>query len=93
MWECVYGDTQGLQVLHKYDNPSCVRPNHLFLGTHAENMQDKARKNRSGFKLNIKAVRDVRVSKLSPKELAEKYGVSIKTIYRILNRSIWKHVE
>ncbi len=37
----------GLQVLHSCDQPACVRPDHLWLGTHLQNHQDKARKGRS----------------------------------------------
>lgn len=47
-WQAVNGPIPaGLGVLHKCDQPSCINPAHLFLGTQADNMADKARKGRA----------------------------------------------
>jgi len=83
-------------VLHTCDEPSCCRPDHLFIGTHADNMKDMAMKLRNGRKLTPDDVRQIR-SQYQPyvctqKTLAETYGVSIKLIQDILNNKIWQYV-
>jgi hypothetical protein len=50
-WELQAGAIpHGLQVLHRCDNPQCVRPDHLFLGTQADNVADMYAKGRDGMK-------------------------------------------
>lgn len=73
-WVLSIGDIpQGLKVCHKCDNPKCVRPDHLFLGTDADNMDDMRRKGRGSKppiryglknnrgKLSDEQVRNIRV--------------------------------
>lgn len=49
-WVIHFGDIpNGLQVCHKCDNPACIRPDHLFLGTQKDNVQDALKKGRPGY--------------------------------------------
>lgn len=77
----------GFHVLHKCDNPSCVNPEHLYLGTHRDNMKDRAEKKRSyiglgrGYKkLSPSQVNQIKKSNLSQHELARIYNVDNATI-------------
>ena len=93
---------EGMCVLHHCDNPSCVNPRHLFLGTLSDNTKDcveKGRWNRPvGEKhykalLTVKDVLDIRSSTLSVKELAQRYNVKLNTIYHVRDRTKWKSVK
>ncbi len=90
-------------VLHTCDNPPCVRLEHLFLGTHADNMADMVAKDRwRGYdkngekngraKLDEVAVRAIRESPESERALAERFGVQKAAIHKIKHRRTWAHV-
>ena len=101
-WELHNGPIpNGLHVLHKCDVRCCVNPDHLFLGTHLDNMRDRHLKGRSTgpkgsaaakAKLSDADVVLIRSSKLPARELAESLGVNKSTIYSILNGRTWVHV-
>lgn len=88
-----------LHVLHKCDTPLCVRPDHLFLGTPQDNMDDKVAKNRQTrgetngtSKLTEIDVRYIRASKERSSILARYYGVNYGTIHSIRKCITWKHI-
>ncbi len=107
-WEYAFGSIpDGMFVCHKCDNPSCVRPDHLFLGTPLTNMRDKISKGRSvvksgtalaSAKLTEDAVRHIRLTYRrripghTAKELAAKFGVSASVVAMVAARQAWKHV-
>lgn len=99
----VYGPIpEGLEVCHDCDNPSCVRPDHLFLGTHAENFSDAVAKGRipSGEKNHLSKlteqevieIRRLRSQGIGRNELADRFGVTGNNIWCIVARKSWKHI-
>lgn len=100
-----YGDvTEGRVVCHKCDNPSCVNPEHLFIGTQADNVRDMHDKGRArkrglsgeahhGAKITEATVREIRSRSEATALLAPEYGLSRTTIDDIRKRRSWKHVE
>jgi hypothetical protein len=89
----------GMCVCHKCDTPSCVNPDHLFLGTAYENNLDKVRKGRCpkgeqkpAAKLTDNAVRSIRIDKRTNSEIARELGVTPRVIGLVRRGLAWKHV-
>lgn len=106
MWERTNGPIpKGLCVCHKCDVRACVNPDHLFLGTVADNNADKDGKGRANHplgekcanaKLNPDLVREIRARVAAGEEhrpLGKEYGVAHSQIGRIARREIWAHVQ
>ena len=102
-WEMAYGPIpDGLIVCHRCDNPACVRPDHLFLGTLVDNVVDmvnKGRQSRGAAKRNAKLsddhVRQIKallMQQVPRKTLAERFGVCRSTISHIATGRQWSHV-
>jgi hypothetical protein len=84
----------GLFVCHKCDNPICVNPAHLFLGTHDDNMADKVAKGRQSATLSEADVIAIRAAEgFSLRELSNQYGVSRPQILRIRSGEKWTHLK
>lgn len=93
---------KGLFVLHRCDNPRCVRPSHLFLGTQMDNVRDMVNKGRERFshrgekhpsvKLSESEVIDIRRQSArgqSQRSIAREYGVTRSAITGILHKRTW----
>lgn len=92
-WEMHHGPVPaGMEVCHTCDNPPCVRPDHLFLGTTSDNQQDACRKGRNRRRLNPGAVliiRELADRGVTGRAMAPVFGVSEQTISMIVRRRTW----
>jgi hypothetical protein len=94
--------SEGAHVCHHCDNPGCVNPDHLFLGTHQDNMDDKTRKGRAQgarpgethhlAKLTEERVREIRQAEGTQQQIAIRFGISRSQVSNIRTRRQWKHI-
>jgi hypothetical protein len=105
-WEQANGRSvpDGLVVRHRCDNPPCIEPEHLILGTQRQNVADmfkRGRCNRAGernntAKLTVDAVQAIRAKHAvgqSVRNLSRDYGVSESQVKNIVTRKQWKEVS
>jgi len=107
-WElCNEKIPKGLLVCHHCDNPPCVNPDHLFLGTKKDNAQDMVRKGRChsnhavGVTQHLAKLTDDKALQIrelyeeggcTHRSLGRIFGVNKTTISQVLNRQTWKHI-
>jgi hypothetical protein len=94
---------EGMIVMHSCDTPRCVNPDHLSVGTWQDNMHDMAAKGRAVrrgptgtscamSKLNDDLVREIRSTNEPIPALAERLGITTRTIHDVRSRKTWRHV-
>ena len=95
-------DPAGRVVRHRCNNPSCVNPEHLEIGTHADNMHDKVvcravlGENNPASKLTEQDVRGIRCLTnlgVRGREISRLMSISQTAVVRIANRKMWSHVS
>lgn len=102
-WELYRGPIPtGFSVLHRCDNPLCVNPDHLFIGTALDNMRDKVAKGRSSFgerngiaRLTNVQVREIRSRRDAGEracDLAQEFGVERSAVWRIMTGRNWSRI-
>ena len=97
---------EGMYVCHKCDNPPCCNPNHLFLGTQADNMRDAIEKGRTASrvgelntnsKLTAPDIKRIRIlledGSLSHRQIGALFGVVPRTISHISTGAHWSHIR
>jgi len=102
-WEQTNGPIPvGMFVLHHCDNPPCVRPSHLFLGTNQDNRRDAMSKGRGSqpphyygeqhhnHRLTLAQARAIKQDRRILREVAATYGVSIPTVHSIRAGKTWR---
>lgn len=92
----------GLLVLHECDNPPCVNPKHLFLGTKIDNNADKSAKGRQARGVgcgiskftedDIRDMRQLHANGISQQAIAVRYNTDSSNVSYIVRHKTWRHV-
>lgn len=104
-WTIHFGEiAPGLNVCHRCDNPACVNPRHLWLGTQLQNIADRESKKRGGdhkgtkngrAKISVAEALEIRQKAVTPNlklYYSRKHGLSLSYIYNIVREKTWKHI-
>ncbi len=101
-WFLATGKDSDYLVLHRCDNPVCVRFKHLFEGTNQDNIRDRDMKGRQAkgesqglhrlTEAQILKIRSLKAKGVSQTEIGHMFGVGQNHISRIVHRKNWKHV-
>lgn len=100
LYESIYGELpKEMYVCHRCDNRSCINPDHLFVGTQQDNMDDMCAKGRgqSGERKPAAKLREEQVAEIlscsdSAAKIASRYGVSSSTVLDIKRRKTWAFI-
>lgn len=103
-FELFVGPVGELHVLHRCDNPSCVNPSHLFLGTNADNVADKVAKGRTLSSVgvlngharltqsDVLEIRKAHAGGEQRSEIARRFGIVPAYVNQISKKQAWRHI-
>lgn len=93
----------GMVVCHHCDNPGCVNPVHLFIGTNRDNDADRVAKERQArgskngasklTERQVWAIRKLRDIGTKPALLAEWFGITAAHVWSLCNQNVWTHID
>lgn len=93
-WQLYRGElSPNAHVLHKCDVRCCVNPDHLFVGTNADNVADKVakgRQSRANAKIDFEIAQQIRLSPLSDRAAAKQFGIGKSGVNLIRQGKLWR---